>query len=504
MKPQKKELLEALVIFAIIAATAYMAVRALLLFYSNYTGLEKFLALLLIIGELFVLIHGFGYMVNILRARNRKEEEFSLKMPLGEEPAVAIFVAARHEPKSVLENTFITLKNLNYRNKAVYFLDDSTEEKYKKEAQELSDELGLVLFRRKERHGAKAGIVNDCLKSLNHKYVAIFDADQNPLPEFLNVLVPILEKNPRLAFIQTPQFYTNIEESRVARAAGFQQAVFYEYICEGKSTGGAMFCCGTNVVFRVDALREAGGLDESTVTEDFATSVKLHANGWKSLYFNHVYAFGMGPEDLNSYFKQQFRWANGAISVLKQVIWRFITRPFSLKAGQWWEYFLSGSYYLVGVGFFFMMICPVIYLLFGVPSFFMKKELYLFAFIPYIIFSMSVFYFALKGRNYKVKDLFLGQLLGMAAITVYMRAAAGAVLGVKTAFGVTGKGKGKALSYFRLWPQLSLWLLNFVAVAWGLNRFAYEREAAVIVNSFWASYHFAVMSAVFYFNQLSE
>ena len=422
----------------------------------------------------------------------------------GEEPPVAILVAARHEPKSVLENTFVMLNNLNYKNKFIYFLDDSSDAKYQKEAEELSDELGLILFRRKERHGAKAGIVNDCLKNLNHKYVAVFDADQNPLPEFLNVIIPIMEKNRELAFVQTPQFYTNIEESRIARAAAFQQAVFYEYICEGKSIKDSMFCCGTNVLFRTEALKSVGGMDESTVTEDFATSIKLHANKWKSLYYSHVYAFGLGPETLDSYFKQQFRWANGTISVLKKVILRFITKPFSLSLIQWWEYFLSSSYYLVGAVFLLLMACPVIYILFGVPSFFLRKEVYLFAYLPYIFLTMSVFYFVLKGRNYKVKDLFLGQFLGMATITVYLRAAVSAILGIKSSFGITEKIKGKAISYFRLWPQLSLWLINFVAIVWGVNRYIYEREGAVLVNSFWAVYHFIVLSSIFYFNRSSE
>jgi len=304
-----------------------------------------------------------------------------------------------------------------------------------------------------------------------------------------------------LGFVQTPQFYTNIEKNRVARAAALQQAVFYEYICEGKSEGGSMFCCGTNVIFRRKALLDVGGLDESTVTEDFATSVKLHAKGWKSLYFNHVYAFGMGPEDLSSYFKQQFRWAVGTISVFKQVIWKFLTNPFSLSPLQWWEYFLSSSYYLVGIAYLIMIICPVIYLLFRIPSFFAKPEIYFLAFLPYITFSMSVFYVVLRGRHYKTKDLFLGQLLGEITIPVYIQAAISAIVGKKITFGVTGKNNAKAISYLRLWPQFSLVFLCFIAVIWGLNRFIYERETAILVNSFWTMYHCFILSSVFYFNQ---
>ncbi len=500
MKLNKRDFLNVLVLCAGIAILSYIIVRLTLFLFADYTPLEKTFSFVLMFGEFFILVHTLGYVLTIFRV-SAQPKTLSQQQGLQEEPSVAVMVAARHEPKEILENTFRSLNSLNYRNKSVYFLDDSSDEKYMREADELAQDYHLNLFRRKERHGAKAGIVNDCLKGLNQKYITIFDADQNPLPEFLNVLIPIMEKDKKLAFIQTPQFYTNIKETLVARGSAFQQAVFYEYICEGKSSQNAMFCCGTNIVFRRDALVEIGGLDESTVTEDFATSVKLHSKGWKSLYYNHVSVFGMGPENLLGYFKQQFRWATGTIAVFKKLLFRFLTRPFSLTSQQWWEYLLSSSYYLIGIAFFALMICPVVYLFFGIPSFFASPEIYFLAFIPYIVLSMSVFYMVLSTRNYKFKDLFLGQLLGIIAFSIYIRGAVSALLGIKVTFGITEKIKGRALPYSKLWPQLTMLFVNFIAVVWGANRFVYEREPALLVNGFWAFYHFGVLSSIFYFNQ---
>jgi cellulose synthase (UDP-forming) len=501
----KRLLIDAFVLLALIAIIVYVVTRSVLLGFADYEGFDKVTAFLLLFGEFFVILHGVGYTLNIFRAYRYQKAQNALQnlahIGTENEPAVAILVAARHEPKVILEETFISLKNIKYKNKEIFFLDDSSDKKYLREAEEISKELGIHLFRRKIRHGAKAGIVNDCLKTLSHKYVAIFDADQNPMPEFLNKLVPIMENDDKLSFVQTPQFYTNIEESRVARAAAFQQAVFYEYICEGKSSQDAMFCCGTNIVFRRQALKEVGGLDESTVTEDFATSIKLHQKKWKSLYYNHVNAFGMAPQNLSSYFKQQYRWANGTISVLKRILWNFLIRPFSLKPKQWWEYFLSGSYYIVGLAFFILMMFPILFLLLNIPSFFARPEVYFLTFLPYIMLSIGVFYFVLKGRNYTIKDLFLGQLLGSVTFSIYLRAAFFSLIGQRTTFGITEKSKGAAIPYITMWPQLLLLLLNYIAIIWGINRFLYEREPAIIINSFWAFYHCMVLSSVFYFNQ---
>ncbi|MDD5439518.1 MAG: glycosyltransferase [Candidatus Omnitrophica bacterium] len=503
MEHGKEIFIKIIVVITILVSLAYVAVRTALFLFADYTAVEKLFAVMLIAGDLFIILHSIGYAANLLTLYTNRDHERTPKagMPSGDPPSVALLVPARHEPREVLERTFTSLKNINYANKHVYFLDDSSEEKYKHDAETLARAMGVTLFGRAERHGAKAGIVNDCLKTLTEDYIVIFDADQNPLPEFLNVLIPLMENDKRLAFIQTPQFYSNIDQSRVARGAAFQQAVFYEYICEGKSSGGAMFCCGTNVVFRRQALLEVGGLDESTVTEDFATSLRFHARGWKSLYYNHVYTFGMGPEDLAGYFKQQFRWTTGTISVLKKILWRFLTRPFSLTPIQWWEYLLSGSYYFIGIAFFFLMICPLTYIFFKIPSFFVQPEIYCLSFIPYFVLSIGVFYFLLGKRNYKVRDLFLGQLLASITFSVYIRGAVTALLGIRTPFGVTEKKKGRAISPWRLWPQFSMLFINFIAFVWAVNRFIYELNPAVIVNGIWMFYYFMVLSGIFYFNR---
>jgi hypothetical protein len=162
---------------------------------------------------------------------------------------------------------------------------------------------------------------------------------------------------------------------------------------------------------------------------------------------------------------------------------------------------LSGSYYIVGLAFFILMMFPIMYLLLNIPSFFARPEVYFLTFLPYIMLSIGVFYFVLKGRNYTVKDLFLGQLLGSITFSIYLRAAFFSLIGQRTTFGITEKSKGAAIPYTTMWPQLLLLSLNYIAVIWGVNRFIYEKEPAIIINSFWAFYHCMVLSSVFYFNQ---
>ncbi len=496
--------LKSLFVVAVIAAVIFYGCIRLLFTVAlapDYSALERLFAWLLLGAELFILVHALGYALHLLRAsRIRDIAERApppLLVPL---PEVAILLAARHEPKEVLRDTFRALADLHYPAKQVYFLDDSSDESYLREAEQIAEEFGLTLFRRELRRGAKAGIVNDCLKTLTAKYIAIFDADQQPMPDFLLKLVPFLEEDEHLAFVQTPQFYSNIIDNRVARGAGFQQAVFYEYICEAKGSEQSMFCCGTNVIFRREALLSVGGFDESVVTEDFATSLKLHLKGWRSLYSNHVAAFGMGPETLRAYFTQQGRWAKGTVGVLRKTIAGFFRRPWALSLEQWWEYFLSGTYYFVGLAFLILMVCPIVYLFAGIPSFFIHPEIYVSVFVPYFALSLGIFFVTLRSRRYRVRDLLTGQILTYITFPVLLRAVFSGLLGIQGSFAITAKGKGDALPLTALWPQLTFLLLNFSALVWGLNRFYYEREPSVLINCLWVVYHWVIMMFIFYFN----
>lgn len=85
---------------------------------------------------------------------------------------------------------------------------------------------------------------------------------------------------------------------------------------------------------------------------------------------------------------------------------------------------------------------------------------------------------------------------------VYIKASVLGLMGVKGTFGITPKGGAKQLPLKALWPQLSLAVLNFSAIIWGVNRLIYEREpmVALVVNMCWCLYHFLILSSVLYFN----
>jgi cellulose synthase (UDP-forming) len=485
---------------AIATAAFYLMSRAIFVSLAGQSPLEVVFGLAFFLCEAFVMLHGLSYLWGLYRVgRGQKSEP--LPRDDAAKPAVAILIPARHEPKEILESTIAAASYISYPNKQIYLLDDSSIQDYKDQARKIAEKHRCRLFRRQERHGAKAGVINDCLKEVDAKYVAIFDVDQAPMDSFLERTVPTLEANPDVAFIQTPQYYSHLIPSKVSHAANMQQAVFYEYVCEFKNLDKAVMCCGTNVILRTQALKEIGGFDETSVTEDFATSFSLHSHGWKSLYDRRVSAIGQGPLNLSTYLAQQNRWAMGNIQVFKKVLRAFFRSPVALKPIQWFEYFVTGSYYLIGWAYMVLMLMPILFVFASVPTFFMNPIVYGLVYAPYLIFAKFAFYAGMRRLGYTYPQIWQSQLLLFISLPTYVVATLAGMLGVKASFRITNKESISVIPYRLLWPQLLLCLINLSAVIWSVNRFAYERNPAVLVSGGWIAYHLLQMLSVFYFNE---
>lgn len=478
----------------------YFSVR-LFIFFSNGRGVFNILfSFLLLLAEAHSIIHSLGFLISIVNLR-KSGANYHRRVELDKKnlPAVTILVPARNEPTDILELTFIALFSLDYGNKKIVFLDGSDDAYFEANAK-LAEKYNLEYFRPLDKPKSKAEIINKYLARVESKYLAVFDADQNPLPGFLTETVALAEYSNKIGFIQTPQLYSNYKVSPIARGAALQQSIFYENVCESKGTSDAMFCCGTNFLMRVEALKRAGGFDENSVTEDFATSVKIHSLGYHSIYYNHVRVFGMAPETLPAYLKQQFRWSAGSVGVLRKLFLAELRGELHLSPAQRWEYFLSATYYFVGWSFFILMICPALYLLFKVPSYFASPYLYLGTFIPYYILMSITFYATMKKRNYKIKDVFVGIIMGSLSYPVLIASTTAAILNKKISFQITDKGKTGRLSFWKLWPWTIMIAINLLAIGRGLLNFS-ENPYAMGINILWCAYHSILLSNIFHLNK---
>lgn len=427
----------------------------------------------LVAAELFNLVQAAGFWWTCAHQRARPP---STPLP-GAPVDVDVFVPVYDEPVDVVEATVAGAARMTAARVRLHVLDDGGNP----EVEELAVRHGAAYVRRTVRAGAKAGNLNHALARTSAPFVAVFDCDHVPDPDFLERTLGHFVLG-RTAFVQTPQYYANARATDVAGAAWAQQALFFGPIARGKDGLEAMICCGTNVVFRREALQEAGGFPEGSLTEDFELSLRLHERGWTSAYLPEVLARGLGPEDMASYAGQQSRWARGCISAIPKVLRARL--PWRVRL----QYLLSGMFFLTGWTFLVYMSLPVIRLLTGAqPLAGASADQFLLHFAPYYAGALMAVAVA-GGGSYT----FAAFALTAATFWVQVRAGVVAVLRRPGRFVVTpkrGSGKGDLSTAA---PALAVIAVLVLAAAWGLLQ---DRSAATLNNVAFAALHVALLSA---------
>ncbi len=139
-----------------------------------------------------------------------------------------------------------------------------------------------------------------------------------PQPDYLEKTLGYFS-DPKTAIVQLPQeFYNTDSVQHIKNTSNWhEQQLFYHVIQPGKNNINAPFWCGSPSVGRRAALESVGGVATESITEDFLTSIKLNSAGWKIKYHHEVLAFGIAPQTLFAFNVQRFRWAQGAMKILK-------------------------------------------------------------------------------------------------------------------------------------------------------------------------------------------
>ena len=303
---------------------------------------------ILIAAELFNLMQALGFWWTFSNERVRERRAPTKRV------AVDVFIPVYKEPPDIVDLTVAAAVGLRGAEVRVQVLDDGNDDAMR----DLAHRYGVGYIRRSAHTGAKAGNINHALTKTNAQFIAVFDSDHVADPGFLEATLGWMD-DPKIAFVQTPQYYANTEHNRIAAASWAQQALFFGAICRGKDGLDAVFCCGTNVLFRREAFESVGGFPTNSLTEDFELSIHLHEKGWSSAYIPDVLARGLGPEDTAAYVSQQQRWARGCLSGIPRALKAKL--PLGLKA----QYLLSGLYFLSGWTVLIYMSFPVVRLLGG-------------------------------------------------------------------------------------------------------------------------------------------
>ena len=210
----------------------------------------------------------------------------------------------------------------------VQVLDDSTDETQQvaRACVERHQALGLDIqyLHRTNREGYKAGALAEGLNSATGEFVAIFDADFVPAPDFLRRTMPYLA-DPKIAMVQTRWTYLNRHYSALTEVESILLDGHFIIEHGARARSGSFFNFnGTAGVWRRIAIDDAGGWQHDTLTEDTDLSYRAQLRGWKFHYLPDIECASELPVEMNAFKAQQARWAKGLMQTAKKILPRVL------------------------------------------------------------------------------------------------------------------------------------------------------------------------------------
>ncbi len=235
----------------------------------------------------------------------------------------------------------------------VQVLDDSTDETQEvaRACVERFQTLGMPVhyIHRTNREGYKAGALAEGLKTAKGEFVAIFDADFIPSPDFLRRTVPYFA-DAKIAMVQGRWTYLNADFSLLTEVEHILLDGHFVVEHGARSRHGDFFNFnGTAGIWRRCVIDEAGGWQHDTLTEDTDLSYRAQLLGWQFLYLPEIECASELPVEMNSFKAQQARWAKGLMQTAKKILPRMMRskEPWHVKAESFFHLTANISYPLM-------------------------------------------------------------------------------------------------------------------------------------------------------------
>jgi cellulose synthase/poly-beta-1,6-N-acetylglucosamine synthase-like glycosyltransferase len=209
----------------------------------------------------------------------------------------------------------------------------------------------ITFMHRTDRRGYKAGALEAGLKVAGGEYVAIFDADFLPPPDFLRRTIHFFT-NPQVAMVQARWGHINENYSLLTKI----QAILLDghFVLEhgGRNRAGLFFNFnGTAGIWRRTAIADAGGWQHDTLTEDLDLSYRAQLRGWKFVFLHDLVSPAEVPVEMNAFKSQQHRWAKGSIQTCRKVLPAVLRSklPLGVKAEAFFHLTANFNYLLMCV-----------------------------------------------------------------------------------------------------------------------------------------------------------
>ena len=211
--------------------------------------------------------------------------------------------------------------------------------------------IDIKYIHRTDRSGYKAGALEAAMYVARGNFIAIFDADFIPEPDFLMATVHHFT-DPKVAMVQTRWGHLNEDYSLLTKIQAILLDAHFVLEHGSRNRGGCFFNFnGTAGIWRREAIIDGGGWQHDTLTEDLDLSYRTQLRGWQFVFLPGHVAPAELPVEMNAFKSQQHRWAKGSIQTFLKLMPRILQsdQPFKVKAEAFFHLSANFNYPLMCV-----------------------------------------------------------------------------------------------------------------------------------------------------------
>ena len=293
---------------------------------------------------LFLLIADSFDLVETIFGRIQKRHFEPMPAPAGALlPKVSIHLPICNEPPHMVRQTLDALAALDYDRFEVLVIDNNTMDPHIWEpVAEHCARLGpkFRFFTLGKYKGFKAGALNFALRETapDAEIIGVIDSDYIVEPDWLRCMAPVFA-DPKVGFTQSPQDYRDNDGSLFKRLMFWEYAGFFHAGMVTRNERNAIIQHGTMTLVRKAALVNENGWAEWCITEDSQLGLRLFRAGYEAVYSKKSFGKGVMPDDFNAFRKQRYRWAYGAMRIVRANA-AALFNPFNreLTLGQRWHF----------------------------------------------------------------------------------------------------------------------------------------------------------------------
>jgi len=236
-------------------------------------------------------------------------------------PKVSLHLAICNEPPAMVKETLDSLAALDYPNLEVIVIDNNTRDPAVwRPVEEHCHQLGpnFRFFHFDVMKGFKAGALNHVLKETapDAEIIGVIDSDYVVRKDWLKALVPQFD-DPKIGYVQAPQDHRDWHDDRFKEMLQWEYAGFFDIGMCLRNEYDALIQHGTMTLVRRSLMEELDGWATWCITEDTEFGLRAMERGYSAAYSRERFGQGLTPDNFSGYKKQRFRWAYGAMQILK-------------------------------------------------------------------------------------------------------------------------------------------------------------------------------------------